>query len=74
LILHGAHPNRSDVTRQSFAVVLQDGDNEYAPPPDSASARLRSFNTNDRIGPRAEDGTPSYADPDFYPAIFGGRS
>jgi ectoine hydroxylase-related dioxygenase (phytanoyl-CoA dioxygenase family) len=74
LILHGAHPNRSDVTRQSFAAVLQDGDNRYAPPPDGSGARFKSFNTNDRIGPRAEDGTPSYADPEFYPALVGGRS
>lgn len=72
LVLHGAHPNTSGVTRQSFAAVLQDGDNRYAPPPDEASARLSGFNTNDRIGPRAADGTPDYADPDFYPTFYDG--
>jgi len=72
LLLHGAHPNTSGVTRQSFAAVLQDGDNAYARPTDEASARLSGFNTNDRVGPRAADGAPDYADPEFYPTLYEG--
>jgi ectoine hydroxylase-related dioxygenase (phytanoyl-CoA dioxygenase family) len=68
LLLHGAHPNVSGVLRQSFAVVLQDGENRYAQLA-GASARLRGFNTNDRVGPKAQDGTPDYTDPVFYPAL-----
>lgn len=74
LLLHGALPNTSDVTRQSWVVVLQDGDNRYTPPRDEASLRLYSFNTNDRVGPRTPDGTPDYTDSAFYPTVYRGAS
>ncbi len=70
LLVHGTRPNAGPVTRQSFAVVLQDGENRYVAPGDQASARLASFNTNDRVGPRSRDGLPDYADPDFYPVLY----
>lgn len=70
LLAHGALPNASAVTRQSFAVVLQDGENRYAVPEDEADLRLAGFNTNDRVGPRTGDGVPDYADAAFYPTLY----
>lgn len=70
LLAHGSLPNASAVTRQSFAVVLQDGENRYAVPEDEADLRLAGFNTNDRVGPRTGDGVPDYADAAFYPTLY----
>jgi len=70
LLAHGSLPNASAVTRRSFAVVLQDGENHYALPEDRADLRLIDFNTNDRLGPRTRDGLPDYADAAFYPTLY----
>jgi ectoine hydroxylase-related dioxygenase (phytanoyl-CoA dioxygenase family) len=70
LLLHGSLPNAGAVPRQSFAVVLQDGENRYALPEAQADLRLAGFNTNDRVGPRTRDGLPDYADAAFYPTLY----
>jgi Phytanoyl-CoA dioxygenase (PhyH) len=68
LLLHATYPNTSDRTRQSFAVAFQDGDNHYQEVPGDRTKI--NFNTNDRVGPRSDDGAPDYHDPLFYPVVF----
>jgi ectoine hydroxylase-related dioxygenase (phytanoyl-CoA dioxygenase family) len=73
LVLHGAHPNTSAVTRQALVIGLQDETNVYQHPPGLSRARA-SFNTNDRVGPLRADGTPDYQCDDFYPLIYDGSA
>lgn len=70
LLMHGANANTSNVTRQSFAAVYQDGDNHYLKGKLDAKRQLINFNTNDRVGPKDQDGYPDYHNPEFYPVLY----
>jgi ectoine hydroxylase-related dioxygenase (phytanoyl-CoA dioxygenase family) len=70
LLIHGAHPNVSSVTRQSLAIVLQDESNHYVAAGSASGRAPVNFNTNDRVGPKLADGTPDYRDPEFYPLLY----
>lgn len=70
LLMHGSHANTSSATRQSFAAVYQDRDNHYLKDGLDKKRQLINFNTNDRVGPKDEDGYPDYHNPEFYPVLY----
>lgn len=70
LLMHGAHANTSNVTRQSFAAVYQDRNNHYLAGKLDGKRQLLNFNTNDRVGPKTAEGYPDYHDPEFYPVLY----
>jgi len=70
-IYHGSGPNRSGRPRRAVSFHLQDGGNAYRRFVLSTGEVL-AYN-HDTLVRRLPDGSPDYADPDFFPVLWRNR-
>ncbi|MBG6082454.1 phytanoyl-CoA dioxygenase family protein [Rubrivivax gelatinosus] len=68
LALHGSYPNKTDRTRLSLSVHLQDSSNRYRRVRGEGGAE--AVHQNDMLCRRDADGAPDYTDPHVFPVLW----
>ncbi|MDH6109620.1 hypothetical protein P3T36_000391 [Kitasatospora sp. MAP12-15] len=69
---HASGPNRAAKPRRAVSIHLQDGANQYREFP-LADGGLATYN-HDYLVRRTAQGLPDYADPEFCPVLWSGRT